>query len=1054
MLFRKRIFLRLAVAAILLLCQSRHALAYPPELTAQVQASPALITLNWPSVNGATNYVIYRTTTIGGYAGGGGSWGTPIATLDASATSFADDTVSAGTEYEYNVWVGGLTGTNLAFADNAYIYCGIQVPLVENRGKIVLLVDSAFSFDLAFELDRLQRDLAGDGWTVLRHDVSRDSAPPDVKAVIQSEYAADPANVTAVFLLGHIPIAYSGWIHPDHHPQRPGPTDTFYGDMHGAWTDTLNLGDNTINNFYWWINVAGDGKFDQSSLPADVDLQVGRVDFYDMPSFQTNGLYEEDLLRQYLNRDHDFRAGNFTVANQGATMTSQNGDYCMSQFFGLTPGFDFDQDSSFEIPLNSYFSEVESTSYLWFTKGTGGGEYTSDISIGDTGDFASAANVQVVFNAFFASYYWEWDVTDSFLRAPLAANGYGLVNLWADQPCWALQHMALGKNIGYSARLSQNNSGYYNMVGFFGTGNRRSVHLSLMGDPTLRMHVVQPPSNLLVFPNGNQTTLRWARSPQANILGYNAYRAGSPAGPFTRLNSNYVTGNVFVDANPPAGTNYYLLRAVNLDASSGSGTYLNASDGVFDQKGPRVLAANAPSGTQVRVVFDKALDAASSQNAANYSLSAGGVVSSATLESNGHSVLLAISQLADGVTYGVTVNGVMDTFANAVAANTAASFMYSPIPEYVPDTNTIALWHLNGDGTDASGNGYTLTLNGGAAFAQSSPVGASPQCLRVFNVNDYATVNVPGNVIMPDGGQPFTLEARIYVNEWKSYSIGDYDLISAYQNYDSYFRYAQGIWDLPANGSFDSSQAVLVDALPAHSLIKLGEWYHIAMVFDGTNNVSVYINGVLAGGPANNPPNFGESLPFVITLGSFDGYIDEVRLSSVARDFVLQDGAPASLTASAMSPSQINLAWTDVPDEIGFAVERWDGGNAGFVPVATTAAGVTTFSDSTLASSTLYTYRVRALGATGVSQYSPQAAATTQPVQQALGNGPKLTPLGFTGAGNFMLHVAATTNIPYYVQSSVDLTNWGNIFTNQNGGALEFTDPAVKTVKRYYRTAQ
>ncbi len=1045
----KRVFPCLAACGVLIFCKPGAASGSPPELTAVVQSSPSQITLNWPTVIGAANYVIYRTTTIGGYAGGVGDWGLPIATLDGTATSYADDTVSAGTEYEYRVTAGD------GGISDAYIYAGIQLPLVENRGKIVLLVDSAFSFDLAFELNRLQQDLVGDGWTVLRHDVSRDSTPPAIKAVIQTEYSADPTNVTAVFLLGHIPVAYSGWIHPDHHQQRPGPTDTFYGDMHGTWTDTQNLGDNTTN-FYWWVNVPGDGKFDQSTLPADVDLQVGRVDFYDMPSFQTNGLYELDLLRQYLNRDHDFRAGNFTVVNQGATMMTINGDYFMSQFFGLTPGFDFDVDTSHEIAVGSYFTDSQSASYLWFAKGTGGGEYTSDISIGDTGDFASAGGIQMVFNAFFASYYWEWDVTDSFLRAPLAANGYGLVNIWSDQPCWALQHMALGKTIGYSTRLSQNNNGYYNLNGFFGTGNRRSVHLSLMGDPTLRMHVVLPPANLTAFANSGQMNLRWNPSPQANILGYNIYRASSPSGPFSLLNPNYITRASYLDPSPPAGTNFYLLRAVNLDASSGSGTYVNASVGIYGQKGPCILAANDLSATQVKVIFDKSLDLVSSQIAANYSLSGGITVSNAVLETDGHSVVLTTSAQSDGVTYSLAVNNVLDTGspANVTISNSSVAYLFSQIPEYLPDTNTIALWHLNGDGSDASGNGYQLALNGAAAFVQQSPVGPGRQSLRVFNVGDFASASIPGDAIMPPAGQPFSLEARIYVNEWKGYSVGNADLLVAYQNYDSFFRYSQGIWDDPPNGAFDSSGATLIDNLPAHQLIKLGEWYHLGMVFDGTGNVSVYINGILAGGPTNNPPNFGEGSPFAITLGNFDGCIDEVRLSSVARDFVFQFASPTNLTATASSPTQVNLAWADVANELGFAIERWDGGGAGFVQIATTASGVTAFSDANLDPSTAYVYRVRALGATGLSQYSPSAAVTTPATQQFLGNGPSITPLGFSAAGNFMIHVAATTNIPYCVQSSVDLTNWLNIYTNQNGGALDFTDPAVKTVKRYYRTAQ
>ncbi len=87
--------------------------------------------------------------------------------------------------------------------------------------------------------------------------------------------------------------------------------------------------------------------------------------------------------------------------------------------------------------------------------------------------------------------------------------------------------------------------------------------------------------------------------------------------------------------------------------------------------------------------------------------------------------------------------------------------------------------------------------------------------------------------------------------------------------------------------------------------------------------------------------------------------------------------APATLTATAASTTQINLSWSDVSGETGFKIERKTGSGGTYAQIATTATGVITFSDTGLTSSTNYYYRVRATGASGDSAYSPEANATT-----------------------------------------------------------------------------
>ncbi len=99
--------------------------------------------------------------------------------------------------------------------------------------------------------------------------------------------------------------------------------------------------------------------------------------------------------------------------------------------------------------------------------------------------------------------------------------------------------------------------------------------------------------------------------------------------------------------------------------------------------------------------------------------------------------------------------------------------------------------------------------------------------------------------------------------------------------------------------------------------------------------------------------------------------------------------APTSLTATAVSASQINLAWTDnATNEQGFKIERCAGsGCSNFSEIATVGANVTSYSNTGLSASTTYTYRVYAYNAAGSSAYSNTYSATTQ-AAAALPNAP------------------------------------------------------------------
>ena len=162
-------------------------------VTATVQATPA-ITLSWAPISSTTSLTIYRKLKTAT------SWGSVVATPASTATSWTDNSVSVGTNYEYKVVriSAGVTGTG-------YINTGIQVPVVDYRGKIILLVDNTLTSSLATELTQLTNDLRADGWGVIRSDVSRTASVTSIKSIIQGHYNSDPTNVKALYIVGHVP---------------------------------------------------------------------------------------------------------------------------------------------------------------------------------------------------------------------------------------------------------------------------------------------------------------------------------------------------------------------------------------------------------------------------------------------------------------------------------------------------------------------------------------------------------------------------------------------------------------------------------------------------------------------------------------------------------------------------------------------------------------------------------------------------------------------------------------------------------------------------------
>lgn len=549
-------------------------------LTATVQESPAQIQLNWTAPTSAA-YVITHQKLYRRQAGQ--PWGAEYTSLANSDLTFIDASVEIGQLYEYRIV---RLFSNGPLSSTGYLEAGIRLPEIDHRGSVLLLVKDTAAVSMPTELTRLQEDLAGDGWQVIREDVSTSQSVEDVKNVIRGHYQ-NPAisDLRSVFLFGRIPVPYSGLINPDGHTDHLGawPADVFYAEMNGTWTDS-EVDDiearGTRND-----NVPGDGKYDQSVLPSAVELEIGRVDLSNMTVFPDASTSENDLLLRYLNRDHSYRhrLGDYaSVPRRGLIDDYIHWGYRGNDTFVSNAWWNFTSFFGSEnIDEGDWFTTLDTNCYLWsFAEGPGKNTYTEMSGVGTSIQFGTTDS-KAVFSMMLGSYLGDWDTPNNFLRAPLAGtvNGLGLANMWAGRPHWHIHSMAMGETLGHGTKRTQNNIGEYPA----GAGGGW-VHVALMGDPTLRLFPVLSPSGLGHVSSAGKVTLNWTASIESSIEGYAIYRGASDAratGLFSRVNGALVTGTSFEDRSGVPGTTYtYMVRAVKLETSA-SGTYLNSSQGVF-----------------------------------------------------------------------------------------------------------------------------------------------------------------------------------------------------------------------------------------------------------------------------------------------------------------------------------------------------------------------------------------------------------------------------------------------------------------------------------------
>ncbi|MGI9243434.1 MAG: Ig-like domain-containing protein, partial [Verrucomicrobiales bacterium] len=214
---------------------------------------------------------------------------------------------------------------------------------------------------------------------------------------------------------------------------------------------------------------------------------------------------------------------------------------------------------------------------------------------------------------------------------------------------------------------------------------------------------------------------------------------------------------------------------------------------------------------------------------------------------------------------------------------------------------TIALYHLNNNFLDASPNALHLAVSGGVEFNtdntgwMQSPSGAVADFSAA---GDSLSVVIPDSLILGDASAPITIEARLFVRGYLGYGVDNLPVISLHQDWDSHFHLEDRKWGSnPEGPQLLAAGGILANAQQWAEVVTPFEWHKLQISYDGAGTVSCWIDGIPLSALAISP-NADRSSPWTLTLGNFDGAIDEVHVQSIPEPVGYVDTGDSVLPAT------------------------------------------------------------------------------------------------------------------------------------------------------------
>lgn len=313
----------------------------------------------------------------------------------------------------------------------------------------------------------------------------------------------------------------------------------------------------------------------------------------------------------------------------------------------------------------------------------------------------------------------------------------------------------------------------------------------------------------------------------------------------------------------------------------------------------------------------------------------------------------------------------------AVISRTANGFGYR-IDDYGNTASTASA--LSVSGSQLSGSGIITTTNDVDFFAfttDAGPIAINVSVLPGFNDLDATLQLFDANGGLIATADPSTSFGASFTG---TVVAGSYRVaVSSHGGYGDVGQYTiSGTIAVPTNSVGTPSS--LVAATQSTSQINLS-WIDNATNETGFR-VDLSLDGVTWTTLATLGTNSTSLSALDLTAGTNYAFRVSAFNATSVSDFsnVVTTAtlafAPANLTATTVSSSRIDLAWSDVSGETGYKIERSTNGTT-WTQIATTGANITSYSNAGLNSATSYSYRVKANNAGGDSAASNVASATT-----------------------------------------------------------------------------
>jgi hypothetical protein len=250
-----------------------------------------------------------------------------------------------------------------------------------------------------------------------------------------------------------------------------------------------------------------------------------------------------------------------------------------------------------------------------------------------------------------------------------------------------------------------------------------------------------------------------------------------------------------------------------------------------------------------------------------------------------------------------TQTGEFSLEAEAVAADGRRVFaatnivVYDPVNGGTPftaDSNTLALFHMDGNWNDAMGGGHLTTnlyvASGNATrvtatWPKEDPTQTGNMTARFSQDGDellaaIANTTIQNAINSGATNAGITLEAWIYPRAYE----GPFPF-ALRQDYNSQLTAYYQSGNSPNAPDFTANATVVLTPQDWNNNMTLNKWHHLRVVYKlvgGNPQTTVYIDETYTKAGVSTPAHI-YSEDWVLYLGNFDGDIDEVRISSIDR---------------------------------------------------------------------------------------------------------------------------------------------------------------------------